>query len=442
MTFPRTRLFWAVALGHMTNDLFMNMGPVLLAFLSSAVLPITAAQIGLAVGLRELLNGVSQPAFGWLSDRVGGRWLGAGGLICVTSMLVVTLLAALGGNFWVMLIPYTLMALGSGAFHPVGASTAAETDTKAESSNTAFFFLFGQFGLALGPLVAGLLLVGVDTSEVLISAESAVSATSAGFRDLLPIMALTVIAILPIFLMLTTLPSATQHRHTRAETIRKQQSGEIPTEAVKQWAIIPIALIAALIFTRSMAHISTVGFIPLLFENKGWTPAEYGLITSFYWLSSAVSGVFFGRLADRIDHRIVVSASMFLGIIPLFLLPVLDGAPAYGMALLAGGLLGGSFSILIVLAQHMLPLGRAAATGLAIGFTFGSGAIGSFIIGLLADGFSSFDGIGLDATFRVLAGLAFVAAVLALTMPKPEPHPGHEEESLASLQDQPDYGKV
>jgi FSR family fosmidomycin resistance protein-like MFS transporter len=426
----------------MTNDLFMNMGPVLLAFLSSAVLPISAAQIGLALGLREIMGAVTQPAFGWLSDRVGGKWLGAGGLICVTSMLVVTLLAALGGNFWIMLIPYTLMALGSGSFHPVGASTAAESDKQRESSNMAFFFLFGQFGLALGPLVAGLLLVGVDTSEVLISAESAVSATSAGFRDLLPIMLLTVVAIPGILLMLTTLPGTSQHRVTRAETIRKQQSGEIPVEVVKKLAIVPIILIVVLIFTRSMAHISTVNFIPLLFKEKGWSSAEYGLITSFYWMSSAISGVFLGRLADRIDHRYVISGSLMLGVVPLFLLPALDGAPAYATALVTGGLLGGSFSIVVVLAQHMFPVGRAAASGLAIGLTFGSGAVGSFIIGLLADGFSSFEGIGLESTFHVLAGIAFAAALLAFTIQKPEPHEGHEAETLPKIQDQPDFGKV
>jgi FSR family fosmidomycin resistance protein-like MFS transporter len=324
----------------------------------------------------------------------------------------------------------------------VGAANAAESEAGRESGNMAFFFLFGQFGLALGPVVAGLLLTGVDTSEVLISAENAITTTSAGFRDLLPIFALMLVSIPGIFLMLTTLPSTAQHRVTRAETIRKQQSGEIPIEVFKKMAVVPIILIVALIFTRSMAHISTVNFIPLLFKSKGWTPAEYGLITSFYWLSSAISGVLFGRLADRIDPRFVVSGSLLMAVPTLFLLPVLDGAAAYAIALVAGGLLGGSFSILVVATQHLLPLGRAAASGLAIGLTFGSGAVGSFLIGALADGVSSFDGIGLDATFQVLAGVAVVAAMLAFTMPKPEAKAAHLPEPMPGVQPHVDHGKI
>ena len=50
------------------------------------------------------------------------------------------------------------------------------------------------------------------------------------------------------------------------------------------------------------------------------------------------------------------------GVGTLFLLPAIDGAAAYATALVAGGLLGGSFSILVVATQHLLPLGRAAAS--------------------------------------------------------------------------------
>src|SRR5256885_3901361 len=77
----RSRLLWAVALGHMSNDLFMGIGPILLAFLGAQFLHINAAQIGLAVSLRDMVGAISQPFFGWRGDRSGGRWLATAGVV-------------------------------------------------------------------------------------------------------------------------------------------------------------------------------------------------------------------------------------------------------------------------------------------------------------------------------------------------------------------------
>src|SRR5262245_57818517 len=117
----RNRLLWAVSFGHMSNDLFMGIGPILLAFLGAHFLHINVAQIGLAVSLRDMVGAISQPFFGWRGDRSGGRWLAAGGVVWVVIFLMLAVALALSGQFWLMLVPFALSALGSGAFHPVGA---------------------------------------------------------------------------------------------------------------------------------------------------------------------------------------------------------------------------------------------------------------------------------------------------------------------------------
>jgi AAHS family benzoate transporter-like MFS transporter len=187
-------------------------------------------------------------------------------------------------------------------------------------------------------------------------------------------------------------------------------------------------LIAALIFLRSVANFSTVNFIPVLFERKGWSPAEYGLITSSFWIASAVSGVLLGQLADRIDRRLVIAGSLALAAPAMFFLPLLDGAPAFVLAIAAGGFVGGSFSIIIVIAQGVIPLGKGLVSGLILGFAFFTGAVGNPVIGILADGTQvtlpmremTLGGIGLERTFQVVAGMALLAALLALLLPKRE----------------------
>ncbi|MBN2471247.1 MAG: MFS transporter, partial [Anaerolineae bacterium] len=169
MNIPRNKSFWAISLGHMINDIFTSMGPVLLAFLSARVLPISNTQIGAAVSAQQLAGALSQPLFGYLADRGGPRWqrwLGIGGTLWVVALLLLSATLALNGSFWLMVIPYGLAALGSGAFHPVGTMHAAEIDREHAASNLSYFFLMGQTGLALGPALAGMLLDSANPAGV------------------------------------------------------------------------------------------------------------------------------------------------------------------------------------------------------------------------------------------------------------------------------------
>ena len=71
------RLLWSVCIGHLTNDVFASMTPVLLTFLAAGILPMSNIQIGLAVRpWRNCWARLPQPFFGIRADRSGGRRLG------------------------------------------------------------------------------------------------------------------------------------------------------------------------------------------------------------------------------------------------------------------------------------------------------------------------------------------------------------------------------
>ena len=54
---PRhVRLLWSVCIGHLTNDIFASMVPVVLTFLAAGMLPMSNIQIGLVVSLSQLLG--------------------------------------------------------------------------------------------------------------------------------------------------------------------------------------------------------------------------------------------------------------------------------------------------------------------------------------------------------------------------------------------------
>ena len=88
-----------------------------------------------------------------------------------------------------------------------------------------------------------------------------------------------------------------------------------------------------------------------------------------------------------------------------------SGWSAFGLVVLVGGLIGASHSILVVIAQSVLPGGKAFTSGVALGYVFGSGAIAVWIIGIGAN----FVGVG--PMIQVGTALSIVAAVLAYFLP-------------------------
>lgn len=396
MNFPRIKSFWAVSLGHATNDIFMSMGPVLLAFLSAQVLPISNTQIGAAVSAQQLAGAVSQPVFGYLADRGGPRWqrwLGIGGVLWVIAFLLLAVMLAMTGQFWLMVIPYALAALGSGAFHPVGTMHAAEVDRDRAASNLSYFFLMGQSGLALGPALTGILL-------------DVANPAGANTISVAPIYWLGILSLPVVGFMALAMP---RHTPTVTADAAPSTSNSVSRTAAPVGALI---LLAVVVMLRSLAQPGSVAFIPRLFQQKGWEPSEYGLITSSFWIASAFAGVLFGQLADRYPRRLVIAGSLLFAVPTLFFLPLAEGKVlAFALAIGAGGLTGGSHSVIVALAQSLIPSSKGLASGLTLGFLFGSGAIGSFVLGSLSDT------IGLDGAFQIVAGAAVIAALLALRLP-------------------------
>jgi FSR family fosmidomycin resistance protein-like MFS transporter len=405
---PRHRLFWAVSLGHLTNDTFMSMASVLLAFISVNVLPLGKAQIGLILGVTALVGAVTQPVFGLLADRSGGRWLGAGGVAWTVCITLLAITAADNGIFPLMVAAFIIPALGSGAFHPVGSKYAAESDRTHASGNTAYFFLMGQLGLALGPALAGRLLDNAATFNHVFTDMfgPAFSGLLVERGTVAPVLWVGFLALPAVLMMALFIPGQRAHRVSRASA----QASTIPARA--RLPLLAFILLVAMVTLRSLAQPGIVAFIPVLFQEKGWSPADYGLITSSFWVGSGLAGVLFGNLADRFDRRKVIAFSMIASAPAFFFLPVTDGALAFGLAIAAGALSGASHSIIVVLAQGLMPGSKALASGLILGLIFGMGALGSFIIGGLAEA------IGLNAVFQIVAGAIIGASLLALTLPR------------------------
>ncbi len=409
MYIPKERSFWSVGFGHLANDIFMSMGSVILVFMSVAIVPMTNTQIGFAISAQQLTGALTQPAFGLLADKNGGRLLGAGGLMVTMGMFMSWLLVAITThNYYLMLIPFILQGVGSGAVHPVGMLHSAVSNRSRAASNMSYFFLLGQLGLATGPILAGLLLDNANPNPLLPFMQPLGIDNRLLVNNTASPLFMTMILALPIAtFMLSSIPVWTKEGRDKASG--KTQPMEMVTA---KSLVVPLLIIGVMVTFRGLANPGSVNFIPALFQQKGWSPAEYGFITSLFWISAGISGVVVGNFADRFDRRLVMMVTMVASAPTFFLLPMADGVLALILALGAGSLSGGVHSIIVVLAQDTIPTGKGMAGGAILGIIFATGALGSLIIGGLADL------IGLGTTFQVVSVAVVIAGVLSLALPK------------------------
>lgn len=356
-------------------DVFNASRPVLLTYLG-----LTETQIALYSAIYVWVSALTQPFFGWLSDRVGPRWLGAGGVLWMTVFYAgaIYIPGSLG------LLSLIIAALGSSAFHPVGAVQATLQGRNRlqgrETTAASLFFMAGQLGHFIGPVITGLIL----------------------FRLGLPAMIVLPVVSVPIgFALLYQLRH--NHQHPKA----KDDDGKIRLQAT--WGfIILLALVATL---QSWTQANMINFFPKYLKDMGLNAATYGNIAGLFMGGSALGNVIGGHLGDRFAKRKVAATALFLASIPIFIMSRIGWSPwLYLLIPLAGACTGSVHSIMVVLAQRMISGGMALASGLILGFIFSSGVLGMLLTGPLAENY------GFPTVLVMSMGLVLLASPLALML--------------------------
>jgi len=92
-------------------------------------------------------------------------------------------------------------------------------------------------------------------------------------------------------------------------------------------------------------------------------------------------------------------------VLPLYWYIPMSGGAQAGLLLIAGFFTGMPHTILVLTVQSLFPGRRAMASGLALGFMFFSGSVGSYFVGLIADD------VGLAVALQGTAVLPLIAAL-------------------------------
>lgn len=375
----KLRLF-SSAYGHLSIDV-LNASVAMILTLAADQFGLTIAQIGFGAMLYQIMAAMSQPLFGGLTDKLRGRWVGPLGVLWTAAFYT---LAALMPNYPGFITCLMLGGLGSGAFHAAGMVQAAASGGSKPTTATSIFFLGGQTGLALGPIIAGLLIAPLGLMGMPIMAAAALPAV-----------------VLMLVFMNDELPLA-PHRPARASTQQERAHGA---------AALLITAFVLFIMLRSGTSQGFATLLPAYFDSLGFTPAQFGLMLGIFNLAGALGTLIGGYLGDRYDRRLIMTVSSLIAAPFAFLMLNTTGTAYMVTAIIAGMMLSMPHSILLVMAQELAPNRRGLVGGLVLGFIFASGSTLAWVQAIIATN------TGLAPVLTVVAFFPLAAGLIALLLP-------------------------
>jgi FSR family fosmidomycin resistance protein-like MFS transporter len=365
----------ALGLGHAVVDLCANTLPIFYPLLATA-LGLSYGGVAALTTVQTSCSSISQPFFGWLSDRFGSRWLAS--LSIVAAAMALALVGFLH-SYVALLLIVAVLGLSVGAFHPQGAKTAALLGGRWRTTALSVYMVIANVGLSAGPLLAATLVMSAGLQGTALLLIPALPAGALLFRALGPVDRLLV----------------------------RKATGE-PAEKVGPIAWAGVVALVVTIVVRSWVEYGLLSFVPLLYAARGEAPDLAGRVLFLLLIMEGTGSLIGGLLADHLGRKPVLVGSFLLMAPVVHLFVGSPGPDAALPALAAGFLLGAPLTVTLAAAQEIVPSRMGVASGLAISSGMIVGGAGVSLQGVLADRF------GLQASLGILVAAAVVATAAAL----------------------------
>ena len=284
-------------------------------------------------------------------------------------------------NYPLFITTLMIGGLGSGAFHAAGMLNASVSGGSKAATATSYFFLGGQTGLALGPIIAGIVVGQLGLMGM----------------PLIALLALPAIALMFLY-MNDALPAAPR--------VATQVASDARASRLHGAAALTITAFVLFIVFRSGTSQGFATLLPAYFASLGYTAAEFGLMLGIFNFAGALGTLAGGYLGDRFNRRTIMITASFLSAPFAYLMLHTTGPAFIVTAILAGMFLSMPHSILLVLAQELAPNNRGLVGGLVLGFIFASGSVMAWLEAIVATNVGLAPVLSVVAFFPLLAGLA------------------------------------
>ncbi len=354
------KIVFALSLAHFFNDMFQSVVSAIYPILKDN-LGLTFAQIGIIAMIYQICASVFQPLFGVLFDKKQNPWYLS---IGTTSTLIGLVIIAYAGSITMVILAVSFIGLGSSIIHPEASRLTHYASAGKHGLAQSIFQVGGNFGSALGPLLAALIVAPNGQQYMVLFAGVAVIS------------------------ILTKRPITQWYKNR----IRTFTEGTSPKEVIhrvrltKNQVYYSLVILLILIFSKYVYMASLTNYYTFyLLKKFEITTQQSQLFLFIFLLASAAGTLLGGPIGDRFGRKYVIWFSI-LGAAPFSLM--LPHAGLFWTCLLSvviGFVISSAFSAILVYAQELLPTKVGLISGLFFGLAFGIAGIAAAVLGKVAD---------------------------------------------------------
>ena len=351
-------ILFAISFAHLLNDLIQAIIPSVYPILKEKY-HLSFSQIGLITFAFQFSASILQPFVGYYTDKHPKPFSQIYGMLF--SLAGIVSLSFANSFDWIVL-SVMLIGTGSAIFHPESARISNLASGGKRGLAQSIFQVGGNMGTALGPLLVALIVVPHGQEYILWFVIAAV-------------IALGIISKIAFW-----------YRDHLIYRTNKQalffDLHDLSKLRVK-WSI---AILLIVIFSKFFYSASLSTYYTFFLMDKFHLSIRQAQFHMFiYLIAYALGTILGGPLGDKFGRKYIIWFSVF-GATPFaLLLPYVNLFWTDVLMIVIGIIISSAFPAIIVYAQELIPKKLGMISGLFYGFAFGMGALGSALLGILAD---------------------------------------------------------
>lgn len=368
-----------ISFGHLFHDIYT-------AFLAP-MLPLLIEKLGISLSLAGLLDVIRKipslfnPFIGLLADKICVKYL-----VIFTPGITAIFMSLLGSSpsYSILFILLFVTGISSALFHVPAPVMIKHFSGDKTGTGMSFFMFGGELARTLGPL--------------LITAAFAVWGLKGTYR----VMPIGLLASVILFFKLKNVSLLDE------KNSRKQQKGV--RETISE--VIPFFIFVSgfQLFRAGMKSALTL-YLPIYLTGKGESLWFAGISLSVLQFAGAAGTFAAGYISDKISHKntLLISAAASPFVMWAFICS--SGITMIALLILMGILLFAPGPVMLALVQELNTDRPAFLNSIYMTLNFGISSLMVLFIGI------SGDYVGLEFTYKICMGLAFLSVPFILILP-------------------------
>ncbi|WP_426955987.1 MFS transporter [Muricoccus radiodurans] len=377
----------ALSFSHLVNDMIQSLVPALYPILK-ATHGLDFGQVGLITMAFQCTASLLQPLVGIYTDKHPLPYSLPAGM---GSTLLGLVLLSQAWSYPVILLAAALVGIGSSVFHPESSRVARMASGGRYGLAQSLFQVGGNFGGAIGPLLAAFIVAPRGQWSVIFFSAA---------------------ALVGMVVLFQVGGWYARNLH-RAKPKKRAGDAALPP-LPRRKVLMAMSVLVALMFSKNVYTASFSSYYTFYLIQTFHVSVQTAQTLLFLFGGAGVMGALVGGAVGDRFGRIPVMWFSILGALPFSLaLPYVGLEATVVLSMCVAFIMASAFSAILVYGQELMPGRVGLVAGLFFGFSFGLGGLGAAALGELADH------VGIAAVYRICAFLPLLG-MLTIFLPKIE----------------------